>query len=134
VILFWDKNTPKTIPQALRTLKVPLAGIHHYLERFPLSDNLPEGGDDRWLSEVGKWGWVVISQDYHLHERENERYALKQHNIGCFYLWGAEAPKWEIMRCFARAYDKIIEAADNTPRPYIYRVSRMGKLIPQPIP
>ena len=54
--------------------------------------------------------------------------------LGCFYLWGAQAPKWEIARCFARAYDRIIEAANNTPRPYIYWVSRTGKLNPQPIP
>ena len=109
-------------------------GIEYYLQHFPLSDKYPESGDDQWLNQIGAWRWIVISQDYHFHEKEDERYALKQHNIGCFYLWGAESPKWEIMRCFARAYDKIIEAANNTPCPYIYWVSRTGKLNPQPIP
>jgi hypothetical protein len=133
VILFWDKNIPKTIPEALKSLNVP-HGIEWYLMHFPLSDKYPEGGDDMWLSQVGDWGWTVISQDYHFHERENERYALKQHSVGCFYLWGAEATKWEIMRCFARAYDKVIQAADITPRPFIFWVSKTGKLTRQPIP
>jgi hypothetical protein len=133
VILFWDKNTPKTIPLALRTLNIPVR-IEIYLEHWPLSDTAPEGGDDRWLSQVGTLGWTVISQDYHFHERENERHALKQYSIGCFYLWGAEARKWDIARCFARAYDNIIDKAATTPRPFIYWVSRSGKLTLQPIP
>ena len=133
MILFWDKNLPKTIPEALKTLNIP-QGIEWYLRHFPLSDRYPEGGDDVWLAQVGDWGWTVISQDYHLHERENERYAIKQHSVGCFYLWGAEATKWQIMRCFARAYDKIIQAADTTPRPFIFWVSESGRLTPQTIP
>ena len=133
MILFWDKNTPKTIPEALKSLNIP-QGIEWYLMHFPLSDVYPEGGDDKWLSQVGDWGWIVISQDYHFHERENERYALKQHNVGCFYLWGAEATKWEIMRCFVRAYDKVIQAATTTPRPFVFWVSKTGRLTQQPIP
>ena len=133
MILFWDKNIPKTIPKALKSLSIP-QGIEWYIMHFPLSDKYPEGGDDRWLSQVGDWGWIVISQDYHFHERDNERYALKQHGVGCFYLWGAEATKWEIMRCFARAYDKIIQVADTMPRPFIFWVSKIGKLTQQPIP
>lgn len=130
---FWDKNIAKTIPLALLTLNLPV-GTEYYLKHWPSSDQYPEGGDDRWLSQVGSWGWVVISRDYQFHEKENERYALKQYNIGCFYLWGAEAVKWETMRCFARAYDRIIAAAQKTPGPYIYWVSRMGRLTSQPIP
>ena len=133
MILFWDKNLPKTIPITLRSLNIP-QGIEWYLAHFPLSDTYPEGGDDRWLSQVGDWGWIVISQDYSFHEKENERYALKQHNVGCFYLWGSEAPKWEIMRCFARSYDRIVEAVQNTQPPYIYWVSKIGKLTRQLIP
>lgn len=131
--LFWDKNAPKTIPQALQTLKLPV-GIEYYLHHFSQSDKAPEGGDDAWLPMVGQWGWTVITQDYNFHNRENERYAIKQHHIGCFYLWGAEATKWEILRCFARAYDRIIHATQTTPRPFIYRVTRRGYLRKQDIP
>ena len=133
MILFWDKNTPKTIPVALQGLRLPV-GVEYYLDHWPLSDSKPEGGDDQWLSQVGTWGWTVISQDYHFHERENERYAIREYGIGCFYLWGAEATKWDILQCFVRGYDRIIQATEATPRPFIYWVSRLGKLTPQPIP
>lgn len=133
MIFFWDKNIPKTIPEALLTLDLPV-GTEYFLPHFPLSDKYPEGGDDRWLSQVGSWGWIVISQDYRFHERENERYALKQYKIGCFYLWGAEARKWEILRCFARGYDRIVRAAGDTPRPFIYWITQTGLLRPVPIP
>lgn len=86
--LFWDKNCPKTIPEALQKLNLPI-GIEFYLEHFPLSDSQPEGGDDKWMEEIAAWGWnTVISQDYSFHTRENERFAIKQYDFGCFYLWG----------------------------------------------
>lgn len=112
----------------------PTLGTEYYLEHFPLSDRFPEGGDDKWLPAVGNYGWIVVTQDWNLHTKQNELFALKQHKIGCFYLWGAEATKWEIMRCFARAYDHIIEAGTSTPKPFIYRVNQRGKLTVVPIP
>ena len=132
--LFWDKNTPKTIPEVLLKLNLPI-GIEYYLKHFPRSDFEPEDGDDKWFSQIAAWGWTtIISQDYNFHTKENEKFALRQHNLGCFYLWGAEAPKWQIFQCFARAYDKIVKAAETTPRPFIYRVTRMGNLRPVVIP
>ena len=132
MIFFWDKNVPRTIPQALKLLTPRVdgaaIGIEIYLDHFPLSDRYQEGGDDLWLSIVGNLGWFVITQDSSIHKKEQELYALKQYGVGCFYLWGAEAPKWEIMRCFARAYDRILDAARDTERPFIYSVARTGSL------
>ena len=126
--LFWDKNTPKTIPEVLLRLNLPV-GIEYYLKHFPYSDSQPENGDDKWFPQVAAWGWTtIISQDYNFHTKENEKFALRHYGLGCFYLWGAEARKWEILQCFARAYDNIVQAAETTPRPFIYEVTRTGKL------
>ena len=132
MIFFWDKNTPRSIPENLTRLKPPVQ-FEHYMAHYPLSDQYKEGGDDPWLATVGQQGWFVISQDYHYHERENERYAIKEYSIGCFYLWGATAPRWEIMRCFIRAFDRMVDTATNTPRPFIFWVDQRGRLTPQPI-
>lgn len=133
MILFWDKNLPKTIPEALRKVKPPVA-FEVYLDHFPQSDRYPEGGDDPWLSQVGSLGWVVITQDFQMHKKANELFAIKQHNIGVFYLWGCEATKWEIMKCFIRSYDRIIEAINNTPKPFVYEVRRTGQILPVKLP
>ena len=138
MILFWDKNLPKSIPMALQLVKptfgADYVGVEYYLQHFPLSDRYPEGGDDRWLHEVGAWGWIVITQDWHLHTKQNELFAIKQHKIGCFYMWGARNTKWEVIRCFFRAYNRIIAAASSTQKPFIYSVTKTGLLSTVEIP
>ena len=89
---------------------------------------MPEGGDDPWIKDVGEQGWFVISQDYNMHRREHECAALKQYSVGCFYIWGANASKWDTFRCFSLAYDRIIEAMSNVPRPFLYRIHKDGTL------
>ena len=98
MIFFWDKNVPKTIPLALRTLRPPFCN-KIYFERYPLSDNYKESGDDVWLPEAGQHGWVVLTHDWKLHINEAERRAIRDFDVGVFYLWGAQAPKWEFYAC-----------------------------------
>ena len=100
----------------------------YHSEIYPNADHIPEEGDAFWLENVGEQGWFVISQDRRLHRRERERAALIRHNVGCFYLWGADASKWETFRCFSLAYDRIVEAMNNTTRPFLYRIYKDGTL------
>ena len=127
MIFFWDKNVPRRIPEALRLLRPPF-NVEIYIERYPLSDRYPEGGDERWLRAAGEQEWFVITQDWRLHTRDNERRAIEDYGVGVFYLWGAEARKWEVTRTFACAYDRIVAWANTTPRPFICRVSHTGRL------
>lgn len=124
MIFYFDRNLGITIPKALQSLDLPVE-IHYHQEEFPQEQDKP---DDEWLPMVGDRDWVVISQDYKYHLLPNELTALKQHNVGVFYLWGAEAKKWDIMRLFARAYDKIVATATVTPKPFVYWVRQDGRL------
>lgn len=72
------------------------------------------------------WEWFVIGQDYRYHARPNELFAIKQYKIGCFYLWGSEAPQWDSLRVFAKAYDRIVTIALTTPKPFLYVVTHTG--------
>lgn len=122
MIFFFDRSVGIKIPQALRLLDLP-----HQVE-FHQQHFGPDEKDDVWLPFVGTWGWFVIGQDYKYHRLPNELAALKQYDMGCFYLWGAGARKWETMRVFARAYDRIVSVAKNTPRPFVFIVDRNGRL------
>ena len=122
MIFFFDRSVGTSIPRALGLLRLPVQVEYHEIH-FPPSEQ-----DDRWLPLVGSWGWIVIGQDYKYHLMPNELTAAKQYEVGCFYLWGAEATRWETMRVFAKAYDKIADAATNTPRPFVYRVWRDSRL------
>ena len=122
MILFFDRCIGIRIPKALQRLRLPVE-IKYHQQCFPQTEQ-----DDIWLPQVGAWDWIVISQDYKWHKLPNELAVVKQYNIGCFYLAGADAPTWQTMRLFAKSYDKIIGAAGNTPRPFIYWVSKEGRL------
>jgi len=119
------------LPTALITLRFDrqFNELHYNQQHFRIDE-----ADDVWLPQVGQRGWTVIGHDSQHHTREAELSAIKQYNIGCFYLWGAEAKRWEKMQCFARAYQRIVTAENITPRPFIYRVTKTGRLQVVPIP
>jgi hypothetical protein len=128
VILFFDRSIGNGIPKACLQIKRFPVEVHYLQQHFPI-----DTPDDVWLPNVGGWGWFVIGQDYNLHVRANEREAIRRYEVGVFYLWGAEAPAWDTMRCFARAFDRIVEAAANTPRPFVYRIHKNGRLVQEPL-
>ena len=84
--------------------------------------------DDEWMPIVGSRGWIVIGHDRMHHRRDPERSAIQDYQIGCFYIWGAQARRWEKMRCFLNAYERMLEAIDTTPKPFIYRITRFSTL------
>ena len=121
-ILFFDRSVGTTIPRTLRRLKVPV-GIEWHQANFTRDVT-----DDEWLPEVGAKGWTVIGFDWSYHRNQAELAAIQQYSMGVFYLWGVASQTWERTFCFARAYDRIVQAIHSTPRPFIYRVRRSGHL------
>jgi hypothetical protein len=124
MILFFERSVGTVVPELLqwKSLRFPIQ-IQYHQQHFALDEQ-----DDSWLNKVGQWGWTVIGHDSRYHQRPTELSAIKQYKMGCFYLWGANARRWEKFRCFARAYDRIVEAEANTPKPFIYRVTQRGVL------
>lgn len=87
--LFFDRSIGNGLPLALLKIKrLPFDVVYHQ-QRFA-----KDAPDDAWLPQVGAWEWFVVGQDYRYHARPNELFAIKQYNVGCFYLWGSEAPQW----------------------------------------
>ena len=122
MILFFDKNIGIGIPLALEMLKPPFE-VEYHQKYFSMGEQ-----DDVWLPEIGKKNWVVIGHDRKFHEKESELDALKKYKIGCFCLWGANAPKWDKVRVFFKAYEKIVQVESSTPKPFIYSVKKNGNL------
>jgi hypothetical protein len=80
-----------------------------------------EESDDVILRFCGDRKWIVVSQDYKYHLLDNERDAIKQANVGVFYIWGANAAKWDTFRVLARAFPRLLILARDTPRPFMER-------------
>ncbi len=128
LVLFFDRDVGISLPRALGVLKLPTR-VEHHQDHFPI-----DARDDDWMPRVGGMGWTLIGHDSRHHREESELLAIRQHDIGCFYLWGGTALRWEKMRCFLRAYENILAASATTPRPFIHRVTEKGRLIPVTIP
>ena len=130
MILFFDRSVGVTIPRLLQTreLRFPHQVEYHQMH-FVMDEK-----DDVWLPQVGQWGWTVIGHDYNYHQNPHEISAIKQYGVGCFYLWGAEAKRWEKLQCFARAFDRLVNLDTQTPRPFIFRISQSGHSTQVPIP
>ena len=64
----------------------------------------------------------VLSQDRKFHLFENERLAIKQHSIRCFYLPTANTNRWISLCHIVSRYEKIMEFARTKPAPFIYEM------------
>jgi hypothetical protein len=133
-VLYFDRCVGTAIPEALRLLGMKNV-YHHHIHRAKAGLR-PEAGqvslfhhdtpDDEWMAFVGAKGWVVLSQDYSFHLEPAVLSVIKQHGAKVFYLWGADRPKWDAMRVFARQFDRIVKISGTTAGPFIYRVKARG--------
>ena len=126
--LFFDRSVGKRIPEVLRRLQVPI-GIEFHQQHFPADEM-----DDVWLPVVGQRGWTVIGQDWSYHKNLAEISAIRQYDIGVFYLWASQARTWEQFFCLVKAYDRILQVMMQAPRPFIYRIGKSGRLQQETIP
>ena len=121
-VLFFDRDVGTALPRALNVLRLPTR-VEYLQNHFPADSQ-----DDQWMPVVGARGWILIGHDRMHHRRHPESSAIHQYEMGCFYLWGAQALRWEKMRCFLNAYERILDAIATTPKPFIYRINRFSRL------
>jgi hypothetical protein len=126
VTFYFDRCFGKRFPEALLTMDAPFKVQYHHSRE----NNFPQSmEDDEWLALVGAKGWYVFSHDKKWHDESPAIAAIKEHKIGCFYLWGASVPTWDKYVCLARAYRRIKERLP-TRKPFIYRVAYNYRIDP----
>jgi hypothetical protein len=127
---YFDRCFGKRFPDALLKMQTPFRVEYHDSPTNKFRHDMP---DDEWLQIVGAKNWIVFSHDKKWHGEMPAIAAIKEHKIGCFYLWGASVPTWDKYVCLARAYDKI-KARLNTPKPFIFRVAHNHRVDAVKIP
>ncbi|MBM3648235.1 MAG: hypothetical protein FJX11_10635 [Alphaproteobacteria bacterium] len=105
--------------------KPPFNVEYHHSPRCRFAHDTP---DDAWLAEVGRRGWIVMSHDRKFHLDPAAMSAIKQHSIGCFYLWGAEATAWDKLTFVVHHAEKFVSLARATPKPFIYHFAKSGRI------
>ena len=122
-MFYFDKNIGSRLPKALRAMDPPFDIRWHSGEKFS-----PELADDEWLAKAGQNGWVVLTQDWKFHIRENELEAIKQHSVKCIYLPGANEHRWTTYTRFIRSHLRLIEFATQEAAPFIFDLKKNGQI------
>jgi hypothetical protein len=130
ITFYFDRCFGTRFPEALLKMQTPFNVEYHHspANRFP-----EDMEDDQWLAIVGAKKWIVFSHDKKWHGESPAIAAIKDHKVGCFYLWGASVPTWDKYVCLAIAYRRIKDRL-RTPKPFIYRVTYNYRVDPVRIP
>ena len=120
-MIFIDRSIPRSVADQLKETREDVIWLE---DRFP--HDVP---DEVWLEEAGRNGWLVITRDTKIRTRPGERRAIMEHGTGCFILAYKQAlTKTEIFDLIAFTLDEMIVRFRRTTRPFIYTISKDGKL------
>lgn len=120
--LFFDRCVGKQLPRALLQLNCPFEVRYHQGEGFKHNTQ-----DDVWLDEVGPKKWIVLSFDAKWQDEATAIEAIRQHRIGCFYLYGASSIGFFRLTSLALSYRKMRELIGSERRPFIYKIDRQNR-------
>lgn len=81
--------------------------------------------DERWLRDVGAYGWIVLMKDDAIRRRPAEREALIESGVRAFCLTNAQLRATQQTERFVSNRHRIIQQA-RKPGPYIFGVYERG--------
>jgi PIN domain-containing protein len=89
----------------------------------------PRTPDQVWLQDIGTEGWLLISRDKRIKNRPGEKQALIDNGVGGFYLTQRDGPtRWQILQLLCRTIDEMERIFAQTPRPFLYGVTKEAGL------
>lgn len=99
-----------------------------------LTDHFDEDEDDPiWLKYIGSNGWILITRDLAVRRRPAELQALREHNVGAFFLGGKNRSRCELVQQVVRNWPRMKELARRSRKPFAFRVPPKGTAF-DPIP
>lgn len=93
-----------------------------HLKRFFADDT----DDAVWLARIGAEGWCLITRDDRVRFRPAELTALKEHQVGAFFLGGKNRNRCELIQQLVKNWPQMKELAGRTRRPFAFRVPPTG--------
>lgn len=125
VAFLFDANLSPRLAEALRSLGE---------QAYHVNDRLGPGApDELWIEYAGTRGWCIISADLAITRRDHERAALRQHQVGAFFLF----PGWKrrpdfclTVQTIIRHWPAIKRCARERARLFIVGIRERGGLRP----
>ena len=119
LIFFIDRSLGRKIIAA--ALRQAGADVRIHDDHFP-----PDERDEKWLREVGRRGWVVLTKDSRIRYRGPEVTALQRARVRAFVLTRGDLQGAELAEIFVRALPTIERFVAKNPPPFIARIGRDG--------
>jgi len=118
---FLDRSLGKEIvAQALRA-----AGAHVKVH----DDHFPaDAKDEDWLTQVGSFGWIVLTKDRRFHTRILEITAIARSRVRVFKLTAAGLQGPEMASIFTKAIPKIMRVVIGNAATFIATVDRNSRV------
>jgi predicted nuclease of predicted toxin-antitoxin system len=84
--------------------------------------------DERWLREVGKQGWIVLTKDKNIRYHLLEIAALIRGAVSAFILTSGNLTGSEMATAFVKALPQMNRLAEKIPRPFVATVTKSGSV------
>jgi hypothetical protein len=115
---FFDNNLGKNIVEGMKAFG---EDVEHLLDSFP-----KDAADTEWLQYIGDNGIYLISRDKKILHRPAELSALKEYDVGAFFLGGKDRNLWQLIQQLVRNWPRIKDYADSNRKPFAVRIPPTG--------
>ena len=123
---FIDNNLSAQLAQGMAAFGEPVV---HLKELFD-----PDAEDEVWLEHIGRTGMILVTRDERIRFRPNELGALKDNNVGAFFLGGKNRSRCELVQQLVRNWPRMKSLSAKTRRPFAFRIPPSGsKFVPLPL-
>lgn len=121
---FIDRDLGKRLGYALRAVRIPVV-LH--IERYPTADaeSVP---DSLWIAEATASGEVILTRDGRIRRMPAELAAVVTANASCFVLETGNAAPLDCLRAVMAAWPRMMEIVAREPPPFMYGISRTGRV------
>ena len=80
--------------------------------------------DPFWIPEIGKRELILITNDYRILKKPHEAKAIRDASVSAFFIDITTHPDlWGWIEFFIKRWRDIRRLAENTPRPFAFRVT-----------
>jgi hypothetical protein len=113
-----DENLPEAFADGLSCFG---EDVDHVLKHFSRGTT-----DVKILEFVGSKGYFLITKDRRIRYNQNEILAVRQYDVGAFFLIGKTMKMWDMVKQLVNSWENIKEIADTQQKPFIYKLRVSG--------
>lgn len=123
---YFDENLPSRLAKAIGLLQENdpdyEAEVRSIIDRFGRG-----ASDEEWIPVLGKEQAAVITHDYQIHRRSDQRRLYKKHGLGLIIIKPPSKSGllyWEQVQLIIKHWDSILETDQSNPKPYCLVIKR----------